>query len=389
MRTKLAVVFLAVTSICTAAINPQFQWNTSVPGAGPVYFANNVIWTATGESMAVISPTTHAVLFQQSIGQQANDCDIDPALGNMWCVGSGSNPNVAYVSVFNLFHSVQSGGRALSKTWTFVSDSSVSSTYSISVDEIDSIAFIVAGGNLYNWNISMNGEGIINQYTAPDGYSVQNATFMPICDRDVGLLATTLGILDGFPVAHWWYYDLGSRCVQGGTSWYSVNDENVIGQNNLFVPEQSLKPVYVFSENTEPEGGNVILSESVPLPNGTGSSWLILPPFGRPGAAYLNYNNDAISDFFHSTQAVGQAFDSLHSIYISVVETEGYVGFPPPAGPTQVIITPATSNLWPYPGSTEIEPGITVENAVYACADAMNRIVYTSGSDGMVTAIGY
>jgi hypothetical protein len=236
---------------------------------------------------------------------------------------------------------------------------------------------------LVEWSIKTDQEGIIKQLSTPDGYTIQNASYMPICNGDTGLMVTAVGSLNGHQVSDWWYYDLGTRCIQGGGGWFPGNTATIEGENGLFVPTPMLKPVSVTGY------GEQILAQSEPLPNGYGGSWLVSPPFGQQGFAWLNYNIDAYMNTYplEPNYATGQAFDPHHTIYISVMTTydDAVPGNPP--GPNQVIFAPASGGTWPYPGN--VQPGITVAHAVYVTVDGTNRVAYTSGTDGMVTAISY
>ena len=76
----------------------------------------------------------------------------------------------------------------------------------------------------------------------------------------------------------------------------------------------------------------------------------------------------------------GQALDKAHAIYVAVSQT-----YTPAI--TQVLFSSTIPGYWPYPKN--IMPGVTVANAVYATVDGADRIAYTSGTDGLITAISY
>jgi hypothetical protein len=256
------------------------------------------------------------------------------------------------------------------------------------VDASDRAAFIVSGGGLYEWNIREGHFGIVNQYAPPDGFAVQNAAFMPLCGSEAGFMLTSYGVNgDGEPQTDWWYYDLSPQesCMSGTPSKPWLSAGSFLGANNFFFAVAALKPVFVYGYFVQ------IVSTTVQAGPTDGASWMLVPPWGSsfPGGAYAQYNIDAYENnnpTVGPAAVVGQAYDKSHAIYIAVVQT-ALNALPYGPGPTQVIVTTAVPGYWPYPGN--LEPGVVVPNALYATADGSHRIAYTSGTDGMITAIGY
>ena len=390
----LSTLLLAVAPVLAqAGINPAIQWSASVPGATFLYYdaLDSVIWAAIPAqgAMVAISPATHQVVASQPMGLQVADCDVDVAFNNLWCIGADQVGTANTITVFNMADTLLCGfGCGSGQIWVGWLPTS-GAPYSISVDATDRAAFIVSGGALYEWSIKVGHSAILRTFTPPDGFAAQNATYMPLCGTETGFMMTAYGINgNGAPQTDWWYYDLApaQTCMVGMPQKPWLGASEFTGVNNFFFPGAGTKPVsvagyYVQIVSNAPEAGPMI-----------GTSWMLVPGWGRGpvGAAYAQYNVDATENKanppFGPAAVIGQAYDKTHAIYIAVTETE--LQAPPYGlGPVQVIITTAVPFHWPYPGG--VEPGITVANAVYATVDGANRIAYTSGTDGLITAISY
>jgi hypothetical protein len=327
--------------------------------------------------MVAISPTTHQVVASQPVGMQAAECDVDVAFNNLWCVGSLSGES-NYITAFNMQRSLANGfGNGTPTVYSGWLPTS-GAPFSISVDAPDRVAFIASGGGLYKWSIRQ--PGILGTITPPDGYAVQNVLYSPFfCESDTALVLTTLGTnSSGYVVADWWFANLNAHSTCS-TAWVPISYQTFTGENNLFQPFPVLKAQY------QPKYTEFIFSDSTVAPLGTGASWLLLPNFGGVGEAWVQYNVDANDNAANQAPwyVSGQALDKAHAIYVAVVPT--YLGTRP--GTTQVLFSSTVPGYWPYPKN--IVPGITVANAVFATVDGTHRIAYTSGTDGLITAISY
>ena len=103
---------------------------------------------------------------------------------------TGENGGVGgYVSLFNPAQVVAAGlgSGSCGTVWT-IGIGGAAGPASLSVDPVNRLAYIVSSGQLYSWNIRNGYEGVIANLPSVDGYAWQNATFMPICGSDTGLM---------------------------------------------------------------------------------------------------------------------------------------------------------------------------------------------------------